>query len=125
MAHSVLELQNITATCKSGDEIIAQVVCTWRFNFTGCTEAKLVNDAAGNGWVVKAQSMFRAAIKATRNEDYSGPTIEAIKEDWKNKEFNILEDFTERKASDPVAAAMARVDKLSPEQREALKALLA
>jgi hypothetical protein len=121
----IYELHNITATCKSGDKIVAELKgCKWRFDFEGCTEARLAKDAAGNGWVVKAQSMFRAAIMATRKEDYAGDTIEQLKADWQEREFVILEDFKERQASDPVAAMSAKIEKLSSEQRKALKALL-
>ena len=120
----ILELPNTTITCKSGEDIIAQVNATLRFNFEGCSEAKLAKDASGNGWVVKAQSMFRSAIMATRKEDYDGPTIEAIKEDWAVKEFNILEDFKERGKVDKVARATKDFEARSPDQRAAFLEML-
>jgi len=97
-------LPDVTATVQHSDKtIIAQIKhCKWTFDFEGCNEGRLVMDAAGNGWVVKAQSLYRAAIMATRVEDYAGPSIEAINNDWTVKTFNVLNDFKLRTAKDPV-----------------------
>ena len=115
-----------TATCYTlstiGEKlVIAQIKnATWTFNYEGCSNRRLAEDCVGNGWAVKAQSLFRAAILKTRTEDYEGPTIAEIKEDFLVKEFDVVNDFTQKAMADPYGAALKKMDALSDEERARL-----